>query len=119
MRVEHNVTYNDKSVRTDIDGRIDDVAKVLTILGLAKVEEPQVTPTQVPNGIMVGGQFKIIGKDNLARENVSDFVLLENVISKDDGTKFCEHLNRGLSENDGGTLYTVVPMDYKPYVWEI
>lgn len=60
--------------------------------------------------------MKIIATDNLNRDNVSDFLVCEN-INEVYGQQFVDLYNKQYAEHTGKFLM-LVPDDHKLYVWE-
>ena len=60
--------------------------------------------------------MKIIGLDNLDRENVSESVLCENI-----NEHYAKLIAEWINEREGANssrFYVVKPDDYKPYIYE-
>ena len=58
--------------------------------------------------------MKIVGKDNFNRDNVSEFVLCENVKNEYLAKKICDALNL----DDGDWFFVIRPDDALIYTWE-
>lgn len=59
--------------------------------------------------------MKIIGTDNLNRDEVKDRLFMEGVNESDVpfAIRVCESLNDMLCHDHGGTFYKIVPDDYR------
>lgn len=60
--------------------------------------------------------MKIIGTDNFNRDNISEFILEED-LTEEEAKKKCEELN-SKERVDSQTFYVVKPDDYDIYKWE-
>lgn len=59
--------------------------------------------------------MKIVGTDNLARENIADKLFMDNISKKEIpfAERVCEALNKIFCHDHGGTFYQLKDDDYR------
>lgn len=111
MKVMFRQVVGDHKIEAEIEGRVDHVASTLAAFGHVAHQTPRMN---------LGGQeegYRIVGKDNLASETVSDVLWLDGFSERALAQRVCDKLNEGLGDGPG-RYYVVLAPGENMYVWK-